>query len=125
MRERWAVQDDPGWLQPSDATDLVGRRLESGVLCTWFESEAGRTIAFVTNGSRAMVLRLDHNDGDQGEHAIAPVATGISGGLMLDNGQVDEYADSDTVALQEGLRILRHLIAEGEPPPDAHWQIDR
>lgn len=72
-----------------------------------------------------MVLRLDHDAGDPGEHAIDPGATGTSGGFILDNGQNDEYADSDTVELQEGLRILRHLIAEGTPPPDAAWQVDR
>ena len=125
MRERWALEDNSGWLQPSDAADLITRRLESGVLCTWFEGDAGRRIAFVTNGSRAMVLRLDHDAGDPGEHAIDPGATGVSGGFMLENGQVDEYADTDTVALHEGLRILRHLVAEGEPPSDANWQIDR
>lgn len=125
MRERWALQDSPGWLEPSDAADLITRRLESGVLCTWFESDAGRLIGFVTNGSRAMVLRLDHDAGDPGEHAIEPGATGTSGGFILDNGQDDEYPDSDTVALQDGLRILQHLIAEGTHPPDAAWQIDR
>lgn len=39
--------------------------------------------------------------------------------------QVDDYPDHDTVPLGEALRIVAHLVAEGVPPSDASWQVDR
>jgi hypothetical protein len=43
----------------------------------------------------------------------------------LDNGQVDEYADRDTVRTSDALRIVSHLVSEGVPPDDASWEVDR
>jgi hypothetical protein len=125
MVERWALQGHSDWLEPSQVTKLVMDRLERQMLTTWLESDSGRIIAFVTNGSRAMVLLMEGFEGDPGEHAIDPTASGVSGGFVLENGQVDDYEDRDTVVLPEALRILRHLLADGVQPADATWQVDR
>ena len=105
--------------------ELIERRVSQGQLTTWLESSRGRKIALVSNGSRAMVMLLEHGDGDPGEHAVDPAGTGSSRGFELENGQVDEYPDADTVPMDEALRILAHLVAEGVPPSDASWQVDR
>ena len=78
-------------------------------MTTWLESSRGRTIPLVSNGSRAMVFLLEHSDGDPGEHATDPTGVGSSGGFVLENGQVDEFPDRDTVPVREALRILAHL----------------
>lgn len=46
-------------------------------------------------------------------------------GRAAEDGQVDEYDDRDTVPMGEALRIVAHLVAEGVPPVDASWQVDR
>ncbi|WP_020578287.1 hypothetical protein [Actinopolymorpha alba] len=84
-------------------------------MTTWLESSRGGTIALVSNGSRAMVMLLEHDDGDPGEHAIDPGGVGSSGGFVLENGQVDEYPDRDTVPMGDALRILVYLVSEGVP----------
>jgi hypothetical protein len=94
-------------------------------MTTWLESSLGRRIGFVTNGPRAMVLLLGDDQGDPGEHAIDPEGEGSSGGYVLDNGQVDEYSDRDTVPTSDALRIISHLVSEGVPPNDAPWVVDR
>lgn len=95
-------------------------------MTTWLESSLGRRLALVSNGPRAMVLLLEHDDGDPGEHAIDSAGgVGSSGGFVLDNGQEDEYADRDTVPMREALRIVAHLVSDGVFPSDASWQVDR
>ena len=94
-------------------------------MTTWFQSSRGRRIAFVSNGSRAMVMLLEHDEGDPGEHAIDPQGSQSSGGFVLENGQVDVYSDHDTVPFREALRIVTHLVSEGAPPNEVAWQVDR
>ncbi|MBE1605597.1 hypothetical protein [Actinopolymorpha pittospori] len=125
MQEQWQIGDEPGPIQASTVVELIERRVSQGTMMTWLESSLGRTIAFVSNGSRAMVMLLEHNDGDPGEHAIDPEGIGSSDGFVLENGQLDEYPDRDTVPMCEALRIVTHLVAEGVPPGDASWQVDR
>ncbi len=125
-RERWTLSvgpDDP--VEADGLAELVRGRSAAGALTTWSESSQGRRIGLVGNGPRAMVLLLDH-DGDPGEHAVDHDAgDGSSDGHVLENDQVDEYPDRDTVPVQEAVRIVAHLLSEGVPPSDAGWQGDR
>ncbi|WP_460937952.1 hypothetical protein [Phycicoccus ginsengisoli] len=127
MREQWRISDRPGLtVESTTLAEVVERRVATGTMTTWLESSLGRRIALVSNGSRAMVLLLEHDDGDPGEHAIDPDGgAGSSGGFVLENGQVDEYPDRDTVPMGEALRIVGHLVSDGVPPSDASWQVDR
>lgn len=125
MQEQWHLADQPGPLEADVIVATIERRVSQGSMTTWLESSRGRTITFASNGSRAMVMLLQHSDGDPGEHAIDPAGVGSSGGFVLENGQVDDYPDQDTVPMGEALRILAHLVAEGVPPSDASWQVDR
>lgn len=68
---------------------------------------------------------LFEEDGDPGEHAVSPGETGASDGYILENGQMDTYADADTVPLAEGIAIVAEFIAEGRPPMDTPWKVDR
>jgi hypothetical protein len=127
VQERWSISGGDGGAVTADTVaETVERRAASGPSTTWFESSRGRRIALVSNGPRAMVLLLEHDDGDPGEHAIDPDGgAGSSDGFVLENGQVDEYPDRDTVPTSEALRIVAHLVAHGVPPDDASWQVDR
>ena len=125
MQEQWHLSDRPGPVEADSIAATVERRVSQGTMPTWLVSSRGRTITLVSNGSRAMVMFLEHSDGDPGEHAIDPTGVGSSGGFVLENGQVDDYPDRDTVPMGEALRILAHLVAEGLPPSDASWQVDR
>ncbi len=125
MQEQWHLADQPGPLEADVIVATIERRVSQGSMTTWLESSRGRTITLVSNGFRAMLMLLEHSDGDPGEHAIDPAGVGSSGGFVLENGQVDDYPDQDTVPMGEALRILAHLVAEGVPPSDASWHVDR
>jgi hypothetical protein len=77
----------------------------------------------VTNGDRAMVALLDES-GDPGEHMVDPGASGMATGFMLDNGQIDEYANADTVPLEQALVCIAALVA-GASDTSTIWQSDR
>lgn len=124
MVERWSLDGQPGELEPPEVSTVVLDRLAEKVFFTCLESDRGRVIMFATNGERAMLVLLE-GEGDAGEHAVDPSASGVSGGFVLDNGQVDEYENRDTVVLVEGLRILQQLVAVGVPPADTAWEVDR
>jgi hypothetical protein len=76
----------------------------------------------VTNGERAMVVLLEH-EGDAGQHLVDPSCVGASGNYVLDNGQVDEYPNSDTVELRTGVKAVRALV-EGFSPENVTWLSD-
>src|SRR5690349_5159442 len=101
MQEEWQIADEPGPVRGRTVVDLIEARLSHGLMTTWLESSRGRTLALVSNGPRAMVMLLEHHEGDPGEHAIDPADIGSSGGFVLENGQVDEYPDHDTVPIRE------------------------
>ncbi|MDX8147032.1 hypothetical protein SK854_33320 [Lentzea sp. BCCO 10_0061] len=122
MPESWAVDGDH--LAPDEVVAALRARISAGHRETWLTSESGRMLAFVTNTERAMVMLLD-GEGDPGEHAAAPEATGSSDGFVLSNGQNDEYPDTDTVPIGEALRIVEHVVREGSWPADAHHVSDR
>ncbi|MFD1948229.1 hypothetical protein [Nocardioides aestuarii] len=125
MEEQWHLPEDTRPVEAPKVAELIQRRVSEGTMTTWLESSRGRTIVLVSNGSRAMVMLLDHGNGDPGEHATDPTAAGSSDGFVLENGQVDEYPDHDTVPMREALRIVTHLVADGTPPSDASWHVDR
>ncbi|MFI6099975.1 hypothetical protein ACIA8G_30880 [Lentzea sp. NPDC051213] len=118
----WTVDGDH--LAPDEVVARLRANIDGGHLETWLTSEPGRLLAFVTNTERAMVMLLD-GEGDAGEHAVTPEATGSSDGFVLANGQNDEYPDADTVPISEAFRIVEHVVREGSWPADAHHVSDR
>jgi hypothetical protein len=119
VTESWKFDDAPATLTADAAIGQLSARIVGQKLESWLTSSSGRLLAVVTNTERAMVMLLD-GEGDPGEHAIDPGADGSSNGYVLANGQNDEYPDNDTVPLPEALRIVRHILAHGNPQPTRH-----
>ncbi|MFE2579638.1 hypothetical protein [Streptomyces sp. NPDC059378] len=125
MIESWVINDDSPVPVPSEVVpEALRSRIGSGQLETWLTSSSGRSLAFVTNTERAMVMLLE-DEGDPGEHAVDPGAQGSSDGFVLSNGQGDEYLDEDTVPIHEAFRLVKQIIATGSWPTDARWVVDR
>ncbi|MFD2691388.1 hypothetical protein ACFS5L_42115 [Streptomyces phyllanthi] len=123
--ESWVIDDGSGLpVSPEVVVERLRARIDGGQRETWLSSSCGRLVAFVTNTERAAVSLLDE-EGDAGEHAVDPGADGSSEGFVLSNGQHDEYADEDTVPLEEALRIIECIVSEGSWPVDARWVVDR
>ncbi|MFI1170027.1 hypothetical protein [Streptomyces melanogenes] len=123
MIETWAFGEGALPVTADEAVHELGRRIADGHLESWLTSSTGRCLAVTTNTDRAMVMLLDGEAGS-GEHVVAPGAEGVSDGFILENGQNDEYPDTDTVTLGEALRIVQHVLAHGGPPPDTVWNAD-
>jgi hypothetical protein len=120
----WRLLDTCDPLDADGAESLVRARLHRGEYETWFESDSGELMAVVTNGDRAMVMLL-REPGDAGEHAVdASADASTSGGYVLANGQVDAYANRDTVPLATAMSLLSAVIDGRERSPK-QWQIDR
>ncbi|MET8981767.1 hypothetical protein ABZX85_39865 [Streptomyces sp. NPDC004539] len=125
MTESWVIADDSPAPLPFEAVpEALRSRIALGHLETWLTSSSGRSLAFVTNTERAMVVLLEGPD-DPGEHAVTPDTEGTSDGFTLSNGQVDEYPDEDTVPIEEALRLVRHVVETGTWPMDGRWVTDR
>ncbi|MFF9340263.1 MULTISPECIES: hypothetical protein [unclassified Streptomyces] len=125
MIESWVISDDSPLPVSSEAVlEALQSRVDGGQLETWLTSSSGRSLAFVTNTERAMVMLLE-DEGDPGEHAVEPGAQGSSDGFVLSNGQDDEYPDEDTVPLREAFRLVKQIVATGSWPSDAQWMADR
>ncbi|MEV7322246.1 hypothetical protein [Streptomyces sp. NPDC093970] len=125
MIESWVINDDrPVPASSAVVLEALQSRIDSGQLETWLTSSSGRSLAFVTNAERAMVMLLE-DEGDPGEHAVDPGAEGLSFGFVLSDGQGDEYPDEDTVPIREALRLVEHIVSTGSWPADAHWVVDR
>ncbi|MFF2945602.1 hypothetical protein ACFVSQ_37775 [Streptomyces niveus] len=123
--ESWVINDDsPVPVSSGMVPEALRSRIDSGQLETWLTSSSGRSLAFVTNTERAMVMLLE-DEGDSGEHAVDPGAEGSSDGFVLSNGQDDEYPDEDTVPIREAFRLVKQIVATGSWPTDAHWVGDR
>jgi hypothetical protein len=117
------MQDTDEPLDAQSAVSLIRSRMDLRQFETWFESESGRLLAFVTNGERAMVMLL-REPGDAGEHAVDRSAdTSTSGGYVLANGQVDTYPDRDTVPVATAMDLVVAVI-DGRERARAEWQID-
>jgi len=125
VSETWVIDDGTATpLSPTAAAEVLLTRVARGRLETWLTSSAGRSLGFVTNTERAMVL-LPDGDADPGEHAVDPGARGSSGGFVLANGQHDAYADADTVPIDEAVAVVTHLLRHGSWPPATRWVSDR
>ncbi|MET3650386.1 hypothetical protein [Dyella japonica] len=125
MSEVWSLAGNTAPIEEDTVIGTLRARVSNGELETWLTSSSGRTLAFVTNKARAMVM-LWRNESDPGEHAITPQAgDGLSEGFVLANGQRDEYYDTETVPLEEGLRIVKHIVGSGSWPADSQWMADR
>ncbi|MFE6978866.1 hypothetical protein [Streptomyces sp. NPDC057682] len=125
MTENWTLTDGGPTVPADEAVAELRRRTDAGAHESWFTSTDGRSLAFVTNTERAMVMLLA-GEGDPGEHACDPAAgEEWSDGFVLANGQDDEYPDTDTVPVEEAHRIVHHIVAHGRPPADAAWIVDR
>lgn len=123
--ESWVI-DDGNTTPVSSGTVLetLRARIDSGRLETWLTGSSGRSLAFVTNAKRAMVMLLEE-EGDPGEHAVDPGVGGSSEGFVLSNKQHDEYPDEDTVPISEAFRAVEHIVSMGSWPADARWVVDR
>lgn len=134
MTESWTIEDGPA------SVEALRARIDAGHLETWLTSSRGRSLAFVTNTERALVMLLDGDPGEHavdpgasgtsegfvlanGQHAVDPGASGTSKGFVLANGQHDEYPDADTVPIGEAFRIVEDILRSGSA--DAHWVVDR
>lgn len=125
MTERWTLRPSEDGQNAPASVETLRSRIAEGRFETWFLGPSERSLAFVTNRERAMVLLLERDD-DPGEHAVSPEAgPDLSGGFRLANGQEDEYPDADTVPIAEGLRIVDHVLRTGGWPDDAPWVSDR
>ncbi|TWD12943.1 hypothetical protein FB570_12192 [Streptomyces sp. T12] len=123
--ESWVISDDaPVPVSSEMVSEALRSRIDSGQLETWLTSSSGRSLAFVTNTERAMVMLLE-DEGDHGEHAVYPGAEGTSDGFVLSSAQDDEYPDDDTVPIREAFRLVEHIVGTGSWPTDARWVVDR
>ncbi|GAA4917386.1 hypothetical protein LX16_3909 [Stackebrandtia albiflava] len=120
--EPWTADGEP--VTAEDVGALLRGRMARGRYETRLTHPDGRSLTYVTNGERAMVMLL-RGPGDAGGHATSPGAVGHGDGFRLENGQDDEYPDADTVPLPEAFRIVAHLLATAAPPADAAWRDDR
>ncbi|NXY96488.1 hypothetical protein HYE82_19255 [Streptomyces sp. BR123] len=77
----------------------------------------------VTNGERAMVALLDGED-NPGEHLVDPRGESSSDGYVLSNGQVDSYADRDTVAFDVAGHAVAYFIEHGTWPAEVTVEGD-
>ena len=124
MDEKWSVLDEERVVSGDEAVAHVSANVDGGMLTTYFRSDLGRVLVFVSNGTRAMVVLMS-GEGDPGEHAVSPDSVGSSDGYVLDNGQEDNYEDVDTIPVPEALTALRSIIDSGQPPPGTSWSDDR
>lgn len=124
MAEGWSVLGDERVLSGSEASTLLSARLDRGRLTTYLQSDTGRILTFVSNGTRAMVVLMEHA-GDPGEHAVSPGEAGSSSGYLLETGQEDTYDDADTVPLVDALAAARVIVDTGRPPREMRWTVDR
>ncbi|MFD5326884.1 hypothetical protein [Streptomyces sp. NPDC127092] len=125
MIETWVINDgSPGPVSSETVLEALQARIDSGQLETWLTSSSGRSLAFVTNTQRAMLMLLEE-EGDPGEHAVDPGAQGSSSGFVLSNGQDDEYPGEDTVPMHEALRLVKQIVCSGSWPTDARRVVDR
>ena len=90
----------------SEIRTLLADRAAAGSLTTVLQSDTGLMLHLVTNRRRVMVMLMGA-DGSAG-HAIDDGAQGTSGGYLLENGQEDEYADRDTLALPDALSAVSY-----------------
>lgn len=102
----------------------VQQAMSAGQGEIWIDHEQGRTLAVVLGGTRAMVMFLPEPD-DAGHHAIDPTAsTGDPGEYLLANGQIDRYADCDTIDVPYLPQVVTHFLATTDRWPGVPWVND-
>ncbi|MEU9254457.1 hypothetical protein AB0D66_21705 [Streptomyces sp. NPDC048270] len=120
----WHLQGSPGFEYSGEkARQLLRHRLDWATQETWFEDGRAANLTVVTNGERAMVSLLDGEAG-RAEHLIDPRESGSSGGYQLANGQVDVYADRDTVTFEAAGRAVAYFIEHATWPDDMSVEDD-
>ncbi len=124
MTVHWRLGREQTAVTGREAADLLLRRADEGVLETWLTRDDGPVIGVVTTGARAMVVWMAE-PGDPRRHAVDPDAGDARGdGYRLGNGQVDRYADRDTVPFALARRIVAELVDTGATGADVHWHDD-
>ena len=123
MTSNWHLEGSGEAVTPSGVAQLLQDRIRDGELWTHLLSGSGLALMFVTNGERAMVVLVGH-EGDAGQHLVDAGASGESTGFMLDNGQVDTYANQDTVPLSAAIDAVQHVMGGDLDRPGA-WADDR
>ncbi|MFJ8085315.1 hypothetical protein ACIQ6Y_32500 [Streptomyces sp. NPDC096205] len=124
MVETWVLGDETVPTSTPTVLEMLQERIRAGLLETWLTSSSGRSLAFMSNTERAMVIIMNDED-DPGEHAMDQDASGSSKDFVLVDGQHDEYPDEDTLPLAEALQVVNHILTTGAPPPHVAWSIDR
>ncbi|MFD9006312.1 hypothetical protein ACFV0T_36100 [Streptomyces sp. NPDC059582] len=125
MIESWVIDGAGPVRVPLERVgEMLRARAGSGQPETWLTGSAGRSLGFVTNTERAMVMLLE-TVGDPGGHAVDPGAVGPSRGFVLSNGQHEQYPDEDTVPVADAFRLVEHVVGTGAWPADARWAVDR
>ncbi|MEU5726120.1 hypothetical protein ABZ783_30445 [Micromonospora sp. NPDC047738] len=103
---------------------VVQEAIAAGCGALSVEHEQGPILVVVVGGARAMVMRLAAA-GDAGHHAIELAASlEPSERYTLTNGQVDHYADRDTVDTRHLVPIVTHFLATLDRWPGVPWQND-
>lgn len=103
---------------------VVKEAISDGTGQIWIEKECGPILAVTIGGTRTMVMRLAER-GDDGYHAVDLAASPEpSETYILTNGQVDQYADRDTVEVRYVMPIVAHFLATTDRWPRVMWQDD-
>ena len=123
MAEQWSVLDGERLVSGDHAAGVVSANVDDGRTTTYLRSGSGRLLVVVSNGDRAMVVLMS-GEGDAGEHAVSPGATGSSDGYVLENDQEDTYENADTVPLTDALDAVRSTRL-GPASPGQRWSVDR
>ncbi|MFF4369417.1 hypothetical protein [Streptomyces sp. NPDC001594] len=65
---------------------------------------------------------LLEDEGSSAEHLVDPHGEGSSDGYALASGQVDCYADRDTVVFEDACHAVTHFIEQGAWPSDVRFE---
>ncbi|MFR9775642.1 Imm1 family immunity protein [Micromonospora sp. MS34] len=102
----------------------LSRVVSAGRGEVWWEHPQGAVLGVVVGGRRALVLHL-REPGDVGRHAVDPTAPpDVVGEYRLNNGQVDRYADRDTVEVDRLPALVAHFLAAAGRWPGVEWADD-
>jgi len=109
---------------PERVMTAIREALSAGKGEIWIEHVQGPILAIAIGGNRAMVMCMAEV-GDAGYHAIDAGASLVSSEeYLLTNGQVDRYADRDTVEVGHVMPIVTHFLATLDRWPGVTWNDD-
>lgn len=118
----WTTESGEQAFTGHEAEQVVRRSLAAGQLDITFHAQNYR-LQFVTNGDRVMLLLWGPIGSDEGVFAVDPDASGREqDGYRLSNGQVDTYADKDTVPLAAAMKAVRYIVDNDVTDPDLLWR---